>query len=231
MSRRNIIVGAILLCLLVCMGLYALGTNAPKTTTPQTAKVASEPTTGASSAPTVAPAAAKPTEAPKPTDPPKPTNTTAPTNTPKPPPATATPVLGASREAPIPKGQPVTTKSGWTVTLGEFAPDANQIVNAANQFNTKPEAGQKWVFVTASGKYGGTPESSSIGPGNFRLVGKKGTIYNTQFIVLPNALKQTEVFKGGEVGGRLPYLIAADDTDLRIIVNTAFGEGIYMAVE
>ena len=140
-------------------------------------------------------------------------------------------MLGQGREAPIPKGQPATSKSGWGIVIGDFMPDANAAIANANMFNKKPDAGKKWVIVAVGAKYMGSVETGRLGPGNFRLVGKKGTIYNAAFVVLPNALQQTEVFKDGETSGLIPYEVAADDSDFRVIVNAFLGEGIYMAVE
>ena len=105
------------------------------------------------------------------------------------------------------------------------------MINQANQFNKKPDPGKKYVLVNVAGKYNGTAETGRLSFTQFRLVGKKGTLYNPAIVVLPNKLDNAEVFKGGEAGGPLVFEVDSDDADFRLVANLALGEGIYMAVE
>ena len=181
--------------------------------------------------------------APEPTPTPEPTATPVPTNTPEPEPTptpTATPiptptpkpVLGA-RGNPVPMGQVVEILEGdipyWAFVVSDTKPNANDAIQAANQFNAPPEPGKQFFMVEMETKYLG-PDSTSFGS-NFELktVGQSGVVF-TPFAdycgVIDDELPvYTELFTGGAIKGWECWQVPTADADsLQLLVDRHFGD-------
>jgi hypothetical protein len=116
--------------------------------------------------------------------------------------------------------------NGWTVTAQGYESDATAAVMAANEFNTAPAAGQRYVTIHLSTTFGGRTDAqkSTVSDLTLRAVGAKGVAYNAYdcSASLAKPLETfTDVFTGATVEGDVCFLIDDSDADsLRLYIET-----------
>jgi hypothetical protein len=127
--------------------------------------------------------------------------------TPKPPPPPPLPPLGSSRSNPFPLGTAGSLGNGWTLTITGTYPDAWAQIQAANQFNDPPAAGNQFFMIAVSATYNGPGSSRLDSSFGARAVGASNVAYTTfdnSCGVLPEPnlqLDDPQVFTGGTVTG------------------------------
>jgi hypothetical protein len=157
---------------------------------------------------------APPTPEPTPTPKiePSPTPESAPTPRPSP-----TPTFG-SRENPVPLGTVVDLGDGWRIKVISVTPNANEVIQATNEFNTPPKAGHQFFIARIWAKYTGTESSYFGGIYRLRSVGSQAVSYSTfgkSCGVVPDELPDPEIFTGGVIAGNICWEIrAGDETNL-----------------
>jgi hypothetical protein len=183
------------------------------------------PAAGSALPAATAPAAATPTTA-------KPANT--PTATPEPT-LTPTPELGASRMAPLPVGIYGHYKQGEGAAVLGIERNADAKIEGFNMFNEKPVEGQEWVIVRAQYSCNkAESETCTFAAYEFRLVGKKGVIYEHRSVVVPDRYSPNRELFGGshDVEVYLPYMVDKDDGQFVVIWDPGLGRrAIYFATE
>ncbi len=116
--------------------------------------------------------------------------------------------------------------NGWTVTAQAYESDATAAVMAANEFNTAPPAGQRYITIHLSASFTGRTDTqkSTVSDLSLRAVGAKGVAYNSYdcSASLATPLETfTDVFTGATVAGDVCFLIDDSDADsLRLYIET-----------
>lgn len=116
--------------------------------------------------------------------------------------------------------------NGWTVTAQAYEVDATAAVMAANEFNTPPAAGQRYITIHLSATFAGRTDAqkSTVSDLSLRAVGAKGVAYNSYdcSASLAKPLETfTDVFAGATLEGDVCFLIDDSDADsLRLYIET-----------
>jgi hypothetical protein len=116
--------------------------------------------------------------------------------------------------------------NGWTLTAQAYEADATAAVMAANEFNTPPAAGQRYITIHLSATFAGRPDAqkSTVSDLSLRSVGAKGVAYNSYdcSASLAKPLETfTDVFAGATLEGDVCFLIDDSDADsLRLYIET-----------
>lgn len=145
-------------------------------------------------------------------------------------PPTPTPIpSGESRSEPVPYGYPV-VHSGIEVTVL----DVTRGVDLPDIF-TPLDEGNEWVVVKLRLRNQGDPDKTRrYHTSDFRIVGKRGVIYDDWFIT-PNTgsnLGSGEFFGGGgEVAGNIVQQVHQDDGELTLIYSPAFRGSRYLLIQ
>jgi hypothetical protein len=94
---------------------------------------------------------------------------------------------------------------------------ADTIIRSNNMFNDRPGEGEMYVIVNLELKcddnFNGRCEANWL---DFELTGDSGTIYSVASVVYDDRF-DVSTFGGGSGQGGLPFLVRADDTNLRLI--------------
>lgn len=142
--------------------------------------------------------------------------------------------LGTARENPVPLGKEYAFDGGKGVVITGLERAADAKVLGFNQFNTKPEAGQEYILVSANYKCYVQTGTCNFSPMEFRVVGKQGKIYDYNMMtVVPDTSKATqELFNNGEASVLLPFIVGQDDDDFVVIwVAGSRIPAVYLATE
>lgn len=142
------------------------------------------------------------------------------------------PPVGTTRGNPAPVGSKVTVDDMEFVILGVTRP-ANDIVMAGNMFNTEPEEGQEYMFVSVQVTCAkSSDETCSVGIYNITLVGSAGVSRDAEWFVtgVDGLLDSSEFYGGATVTGNIPFIVNVDETDLVFVYEPLFGDAFYLAV-
>lgn len=125
--------------------------------------------------------------------------------------------LGTSLDSPLPLGTPVEIDSWagkFSVTFDSINWDASAIVEAENPFNADPDAGEKYILVTATVTNTDTEAwnpGATLFWGDIKLVSDGRGFSEGAIVVLPNALTdQGDLYPGGSATGNVAFLVPAD---------------------
>lgn len=148
---------------------------------------------------------------------------------------TATTPHPGTRENPLPSGSVVTLGDGWQMRVLGTAADGTKEVLAANQFNDPPPAGYQFFVARISATFNGPGSAHFDGGYRLRTVGAAGVAYSTfdpGCGVVPDALKDSEVFTGGSIVGNLCWSIRASDAASLLLYDTALSDAdrVYIAL-
>jgi hypothetical protein len=120
----------------------------------------------------------------------------------------------------------VDVSNGWTATVLGYDPDATAAVLAANQFNTPPPAGQRFVTIRVAATFNGRSDAqkSTVSDLSFKAVGAKGLAYNSYDCgaSLDTPLETfSDVFAGATTEGDICFLVDDADADtMRLYIET-----------
>lgn len=150
-------------------------------------------------------------------------------------PTTTTPERDGSREHPFDlradaTGGPDLLESDLLETLVALGPvDVDfAAIEAANQFNDPPPAGQHYVSLTMLGTVDAEVEGTVSGMDVLcDLVGDRGVIYEPEFITdgagtLSLLMDHPDVLSGGSIGGTVIYLVHDEDANFRVYCDGTF---------
>lgn len=117
------------------------------------------------------------------------------------------------------------TGQGFSIQLTGFIRPADQIIRGENMFNDRPGDGEVYVIleltVQCDDDFSGRCETNYF---NFEMTGEQGTIYEPASVVYEDKL-DVGLFAGGTATGGLPFLIRADDTNLKLLYRpSSFGD-------
>jgi len=129
--------------------------------------------------------------------------------------------MGLSRLNPIPMGESVIADNGIELVVLGFERDAWPTIYDANMFNAEPDEGMEYVIVMMRVKNLGDPSKTKrVTSWDFRVVGERGTIYDSSMmLVLDNALS-VEFFGGGVAEGRLVLQVMRGEKHLVLIYDS-----------
>lgn len=119
------------------------------------------------------------------------------------------------------------TGEGFTIQVNRVIRPADQIIRNANMFND--EAGENEVYIILEVTIMCDDNATSRCETNFfdyELVGDQNIIYEPGFVVLDDML-EVGLFPGGSGTGSLPFLVRADDTNLKLLYKpNIFGDEV-----
>ena len=161
------------------------------------------------------------TPTPESTATPTPTATPASTATPTP---TPPPALG-SRQNPVPLGTTIeirgeADKDHWEATVLSRIPDATAMVLDENRFNDPPKEGKQFYIVRIRARYLGAASNEFDGRYRLKAVGAGGVVYTASGDscgVIPDRLRNPELFTNGTVEGNQCWQIASTDADSLLV--------------
>ncbi len=125
------------------------------------------------------------------------------------------------------------TGEGFSLQVTGYLRPADQIIRNANMFNDRPGDGELYVIVNVAMQcHADTSSRCEANYFDFELVGDLGTIYPYPSVVYDDKL-DVSLFAGGQGTGGLPFLIRADDTNLRLLYrsNRYRDEMVVLSVE
>lgn len=137
---------------------------------------------------------------------------TSPSPTPSPSPSPSPAPAPGTRDDPYPVGTDVKLDDGWVLTVIGGDANANEEVEAHNQFNDPPDEGKQFFMARVRLTYEG--EGSDTFFAGFRLdaVGDSNVAYHAyECGDIPDELPYDEVFKGGTIEGNVCWEIETSD--------------------
>ena len=139
-----------------------------------------------------------------------------------------------TRTNPYPLGS-VITDGDWQVTVNSVTPDANDAVDAENQFNDPPPAGSQYLLANVTITYTGTDPQGAIPFTTVRYVTAEGNTVNSydSGVVTPDALDTlSPLFQGASTTGNLAFAVpTASATQGTLAVEpTMLADKIFVAV-
>jgi len=170
-----------------------------------------------------------PTPAPTETPPLLPTRTPRPTPTPRPPTPTPKPTpiprpSGLTRYDPIPMGESVMADNRIVVTVLEVERNAWPMIYEYNMFNPEPGPGMEYIIVTLGASNLGDPaETQLVSAWYFRVVGERGTIYDSSLVVLEKYLSIELFGGGGQDWGQVAFQVGQGEKNLVLIYDPGLG--------
>jgi len=156
-----------------------------------------------SNQPTVAPPPSTPTEAPKP--------------------------LGSARSNPAPLGAEVIIDD-MAMKITEIISPANDIVMSGNQFNTIPDPGNVYIFVSISITCNKSADSNcNIGGYEFSLIDSTGISHNAEIFIagVSGLLASGEFYGGATKAGYLAFIVPEGDTGLILKYDSFLSEAFF----
>lgn len=149
------------------------------------------------------------------------------------PPPTPTAALGTSRSNPAPPGSEIFADGMKFLVLGVTRP-ATDVVMSGNMFNTEPEDGQEYIFVSLSVTCEKDIDSEcNFSPFVLKLVGSKGVERDAEVFVsgVDGLLETTDFFGEATITGDIPFIVDTDETDLILVHQPLFlGDEFYLAL-
>ncbi len=117
----------------------------------------------------------------------------------------ATAGTGSSLDSPHPKGEP-SEAYGWSVTVADFNPNANDVVEHANQFNAPPRKGVYAVVTVRFARKEGGSEDPWANMDAALVVGGQTYPESDEACCLPDAWSDIgKVPTGGSAVGRIAF--------------------------
>lgn len=128
---------------------------------------------------------------------------------------------GLSRSAPVPLGQELLVPEGWSISVAGLNTDAYSAILAANQFNSAPQSGDKFVMIKIKAVNRQAGALAGINIFDFQAVGSTGLIRDSCFgAVLPQGLPiSAQVFQDGSVEGNLCFEMQQSEADIVLVTN------------
>jgi hypothetical protein len=216
-----VVAGVTVLICFGCLFLSVLGNLSSNTGQPSSFQVLT---------PTVAQGDSAPTESREATNEIRPTKTSVPTRTPRP---TSTPVLGATRDNPVPIGLSVNL-GNMTVTITNVTRPADGIVESGNMFNAEPEANQEYLMIEMQVICNkSSSDKCYFSPYDFKAVGLDGNLRDPEIFIagVDGMLETGEFFGGGIMEGKIFYLVAQGDDAVVIYYEPLFSDGIFFGLK
>ena len=144
---------------------------------------------------------------------------------------TSTPATGpgSSRTEPIPLGESAVVDETWRIDVLDVNRDAWPAIEAANDFNDPPAAGERMLMIEVGVENVSEDDvAENIGGFEFALAGSRNELY-TQFDdehycgLIPDELG-AELLPGGKTEGNLCFKVSEDETGF-VLVWDSFLEG------
>ena len=132
--------------------------------------------------------------------------------------------LGATRDAPAPLGETVTTQE-WEMTVTEVirGEEAWKLLLAANQFNDPPDDGMEYVLVRVRVRLVAAQELAEYVNGyDMRASGSAGIIYEPRSLVEPEPRLDVALYPGGIHEGWVALQIAAGEAGIMMVYESLF---------
>ena len=130
--------------------------------------------------------------------------------------ATRTPVAptlvaaATAQGAVIPAGEAGDTGQGFSVQVTGLVRPANDVIASQSPFNPAPGAGEEYVVVVV---IVACPTTCDVDYFDFALTGDSGVVYSGARVYYEGRLN----VRGAGGSGDLPFLIRADETNLRLL--------------
>jgi hypothetical protein len=102
--------------------------------------------------------------------------------------------------------------------------EANQLIQAENMFNTKPDSGYEYLLIKVRQKYTKGDSSASVSSYNYKIYANN-VGYSREYVVMPKSLKEFEsvsLLPGGQTEGWLAFIVP-QNTPVKLAYET-FGE-------
>lgn len=154
-----------------------------------------------------------------------------PTNTPE---ATATPVLGNTRNAPLPMDAQADVGGDMTLSIASVKRPANEIVLEGNMFNETPEPDSEYMIVTLFVECKKAPDNQcGFATGDIKVVGPDGVIHDQASVAgVPDKMEYfNEFFGGSTIAGNLVYYVMKDSPMVLFFDPLVFGDPVYIALQ
>jgi hypothetical protein len=110
----------------------------------------------------------------------------------------------------VPAGEAGDSGQGFTVQVTGFVRPANDVIASQSPFNPAPGSGQEYVVVVVSVE---CPTTCDVDYFDFALTGNSGDVYSSARIYYQGRLN----VRGTGGSGDLPFLVRADETNLRLL--------------
>ena len=158
------------------------------------------------------------------------------TTGPQPTQAPTQPVLGATRDQPVPKNTTVDIGDGMRATVLEVTRPADDIVEQGNMFNDTPAPNvQEYVLVKLRVECTkSSNEKCSFNSYEFKTVGADGQIHDPASAAgIPQPFEPfAEFFGGATLEGNIAYLVTQGDSTVVLFHDPLFlGDPIYIALQ
>jgi len=123
------------------------------------------------------------------------------------------------------------TDEGFEIQITGLIRPADTIIRNENRFNDRPGGNEVYIIleltIMCDESFSGRCETNYF---DFELVGSAGTIYKPASVVYDDRL-DVALFAGGTGTGSLPFLINADDTDLKLLYRSNMFRDEFVAYE
>jgi hypothetical protein len=123
---------------------------------------------------------------------------------------TPTPAARQDTSAVVPAGEAGDTGQGFTVQVTGLIRPANDVMENQSRFNPEPASGEEYVVVVVGVECVATCDVDYF---DFALTGDSGAVYSGARAYYENRLN----VRGAGGTGDLPFLIRADETNLRLL--------------
>jgi hypothetical protein len=140
-----------------------------------------------------------------------------------------------TKSSPVPLGKKVTLPKQYDFVVNAYTPEADELVNAANEFNDPAPSGSQYVLVTFTVTSNGTEEKRTPAYDLFpKAVSASGKSYEASscLATLSNPIPYyNDVFKGTSVSGDVCFIVAGGDaaglTMYFDIIDESFNKSTY----
>ncbi len=141
--------------------------------------------------------------------------------------------LGSARSNPAPVGSEVTIDD-MVIKITEFKSPTNDIVQAGNQFNTMPEAGNIYVFVNVSINCNkGTDATCNIGGYEFSVIDTAGITHDSEIFLagVSGLFEPGEFYGGATKSGYLAFVVPEGDNGLILKYSSFLASEAYFSLQ
>lgn len=143
------------------------------------------------------------------------------------------PKVGTARSNPAPAGS-VIIVDDMAISILDVIRPADDKVKAGNPFNSDPNEGQEYLFVTIQAECKKSPDGKcSLTPSfNTELIGDKGILYESKIMIagVDSTLKSTEFYGGATISGDIPFIVDKGEGGFSLVYSPLFGENVYLAL-
>jgi hypothetical protein len=143
---------------------------------------------------------------------------------------------GSSRSEPIALGESAVVDDTWRLSVVNVNPDAWTVIEAANDFNEPPAAGERILLISVAAENIAKEDvAENLSSFGFALVGSRNELYSsyddtTYCGFVPDELG-ADLFPGGKTEGNLCFKVSADETDFVLVWDSFAGGQAYFALE